>query len=298
MDRVTGLLEGPSRADVRQERFASLRDRNKFRLLTHTTTTREGRSYPGAAGRSGDTGVSRYPGGLGSVGRLDRGSLGGCGPGTGLQPPIGSTTRQRTRSGRPDTRLFDRYPLTSRHRSKNRLPGPGTSRSQPVWGGLPLQTAPKPAPNRPVNASRPTPDELCRSGRVTPPNRTEIHPKPEHHPAPPTPTTPTPNKTVTAQTPPRDPHSCALAWSSWWESRVGTCSDPEGTPKALFTPTNSTSTLTAAEPANHPHHPTPEHPTPRTPHTRAPAQPTRCTSPPAVDGSPRFEQGVTIHSRW
>ncbi|TCM45068.1 hypothetical protein EV648_107220 [Kribbella sp. VKM Ac-2568] len=39
------LRDGASRAGVRQERSASLRDRNKFRLLTHPIPTREGRSY-------------------------------------------------------------------------------------------------------------------------------------------------------------------------------------------------------------------------------------------------------------
>ncbi|TCN29661.1 uncharacterized protein DUF664 [Kribbella orskensis] len=56
------LRDGASRAGVRQERFASLRDRNKFRLLTHPIPTREGRSYADPAegcepGRGGVFGV-------------------------------------------------------------------------------------------------------------------------------------------------------------------------------------------------------------------------------------------------
>ena len=35
-----------------------------------------------------------------------------------------------------------------------------------------------------------------------------------------------------------------LSWSGWCGSRVGTCSDPEGTPKALLTHTSTTSTIT------------------------------------------------------
>ncbi len=200
--RVTGLLEGPGRADVRQERFASLRDRNKFRLLTHTSTTREGRSYPGAAEKTGNTGPVEIAGVWVSW-RLDRHPLGGCGPDAGLQPPIGSITRAWTRSGDPIPGCSTDTPLQAVIDRRTGYQAP--EHPDPSRFGEDYPS--KPHRNPPQTARQTLPPASCVG-------RGGSHPNPHRDPpqarAPPSPTTPTPNKTVLAHNSPRDPHSCAL----------------------------------------------------------------------------------------
>jgi hypothetical protein len=139
----------------------------------------ERRSYPGAAERSGHTrvpGITEVLGGRPSRRAgwlLDRGS----GPDDGLQPPAGSTTCQRTPNSRPDTRLFDRYPLLVRSGRTTRQRAPSYRAGRGGRTGAHTQ----PAKTSPANASRALPGDLCMRDRpVPPPTPTEL---PETTPA-------------------------------------------------------------------------------------------------------------------
>ena len=136
-------------------------------------------------------------------------------------PRIAATTTHRGENPPPGPPAYRRTGSSRRTHHPGRHPTPGTSATTPV---LPVGRYTPPRKHHPGPAQ-------TSVARYTPPRR--------HHPDP-------------AQTPPRDPRSCVLPWSGWGGSRVETCFDPEGTPKALLTHPSTTSTITQRRPRTTP----------------------------------------------
>ncbi len=112
-------------------------------------------------------------------------------------------------------------------------PHPGIPAGAVAESSIPVEKSACPRPNL-TTRRRPRVVSAIRARRLHDPTRQprslELSTRPRGH------------------TSPRDPRSCVLPWSGWRGSRV---EDPAGTPKAPLTHATPTSTIHAAEPANH-----------------------------------------------